>query len=228
MAAGRHRCINVRAGGLCQATAIEGERRKRAAMSESTSASTLVAATGSCSIAATRVVADVLSDMAALFRLSPSMAVAWQSPPALTLIHRCRPAAIGPHGYHAGSRTLCHCGPTPAGSGRRPGPRCCRSGQLARGEAMDFEADQGGLPDDVLELFALAVADVSPTGLVPALTAETEAADLGLDSVQVLELVCCLEERLGARIASAELVGAATVQEILDVLPTVRRKAVTA
>src|SRR5664280_2724462 len=44
MAAGRHRCINVRAGGLCQATAIEGERRKRAAMSESTSATTLVAA----------------------------------------------------------------------------------------------------------------------------------------------------------------------------------------
>lgn len=93
---------------------------------------------------------------------------------------------------------------------------------------MDFEADQGDLPDDLLELFALAVADVSPTGLVPALTAETEVADLGLDSVQVLELVCCLEERLGARIAPAELVGAATVQEILDVLSTVRRKAVTA
>ncbi|HEX8093408.1 acyl carrier protein [Jatrophihabitans sp.] len=52
---------------------------------------------------------------------------------------------------------------------------------------------------------------------VPAIHLTTEIAEIGLDSVQTLELVACLEERLGTRLPLEELAGVVTVGGLLAV-----------
>jgi acyl carrier protein len=76
---------------------------------------------------------------------------------------------------------------------------------------------------DLLEVFAAAAQDVSEGGPIAPLSADTVLADLGFDSVQLLELVCCLEERLDVRLPPTALTGVATVDDLLGVLSATRR-----
>ena len=76
---------------------------------------------------------------------------------------------------------------------------------------MSFERDA-----EMLSVFGEAVREVSVYE-VPAIQPTTEIAELGLDSVQTLELVACLEERLGTRLPVEQFAGVVTVADLLAV-----------
>ena len=76
---------------------------------------------------------------------------------------------------------------------------------------MAFEDDR-----EMLAVFVEAVGEVS-VHEVPAVHLTTEIAELGLDSVQTLELVACLEERLGIRVPLEALADVVTVGDLVEV-----------
>lgn len=77
-------------------------------------------------------------------------------------------------------------------------------------------------PTDLLAVFAAAANEVSQAGDIAPPEADTLLADLGFDSVQLLELVCCLEERLDVRVPSTALTGVNSVGDVLEVLQATR------
>lgn len=70
---------------------------------------------------------------------------------------------------------------------------------------------------EMLRLLADSVGEVC-VHEVPAIQLTTELAELGLDSVQTLELLACLEERLGTRLPPERLAGVVTVADLLAVV----------
>ena len=58
---------------------------------------------------------------------------------------------------------------------------------------------------------------------VPAIDLSTEIAELGLDSVQTLELVACLEERLGIRLPLEALADVTTAGDLISGRASTRR-----
>lgn len=85
-----------------------------------------------------------------------------------------------------------------------------------------------GATNRLLDTFRTAAEEVSDTGCVPYLTLDTPLSALALDSVQLAELSCCLEERLGRRTAPESYFCARTVGDVIDVLsrePVTRRPA---
>lgn len=75
-----------------------------------------------------------------------------------------------------------------------------------------------GATQRLLDAFRTAAEEVSTTGCVPYLTLDTPLTALALDSVQLAELSCALEERLGRRTSPERYFGAQTIGDVLAVL----------
>lgn len=69
-----------------------------------------------------------------------------------------------------------------------------------------------------LETFRSAAAEVSPTGETPPVGWDTPIGELGLDSVEVAELLCVLQERTGIAVHSDALYDVHTVRDLVRLL----------
>lgn len=73
---------------------------------------------------------------------------------------------------------------------------------------------------DILTLFSSAVAEVDNNVKLGDLTATTELASLGLDSVMTMEVIGVMEEKLNVRFPDEDL---ATLKNMGDLTALVRR-----
>lgn len=76
--------------------------------------------------------------------------------------------------------------------------------------------------EEIIKLFTEAVAEVDSKIDVGQLTATTELATLGLDSVMTMEVIGVLEERLNIRFPDEEL---STIKSLGDITQIVNRLA---
>jgi acyl carrier protein len=76
--------------------------------------------------------------------------------------------------------------------------------------------------NDIITLFKEAVREVDANTKLDNLTAATEIANLGLDSVMTMEVIGVLEERLNVRFPDEDL---ATLKSIGDLTALIQRMA---
>lgn len=72
-------------------------------------------------------------------------------------------------------------------------------------------------PDDLLNLFRASVSEVVERD-VPELSADSNIASMGIDSLQMLEIVGNLERELQISVPDDELVGIETVGQLLSLV----------
>jgi acyl carrier protein len=78
---------------------------------------------------------------------------------------------------------------------------------------------------ELVELFRTTASQIAERDMSQ-LTEDTVIADLGLDSLAMLELVGAMERELKIRVSDEELVGVQTVRQLVDVLePKLRSSA---
>ncbi|MEO1230991.1 MAG: acyl carrier protein [Myxococcota bacterium] len=74
--------------------------------------------------------------------------------------------------------------------------------------------------NEIIKLFKEAVAEVDNSVKIQEVTAETELASLGLDSVMTMEVIGALEEKLDLRFPDEDL---ATIRSVGDLTKLVNR-----
>lgn len=72
--------------------------------------------------------------------------------------------------------------------------------------------------DEVLEAVRAEAKEIAPDVSVGAVAADAHIADIGIDSLQMLQLVARLEDRLRVRLPDYELVGIDTVADLVKVV----------